>query len=193
MTIQQSDCAPSEDSDQPGHPNQQSDCAPSEESDQTGRMPRLIWVFAGRTVTGGCPGWSESSLGAQSLCFSESSLGAKSLCWKKWLCAQRRLWSDWADADAQANLSLRWAHSHFVGFVMSRDWADAQADLSLRWAHSHFVGFVMSRLNYRVLIETSDKKVQVWPHWTGGTHVPMKIHSRSISSCHDSTQVQFLV
>ena len=32
--------------------------------------------------------------------------------------AQRRLWSDLADA--QANLSLRWAHSHFVGFVMSR-------------------------------------------------------------------------
>ena len=23
---------------------------------------------------------------------------------------------------------------------------DAQADLSLRWAHTHFVGFVMSRL-----------------------------------------------
>ena len=32
--------------------------------------------------------------------------------------AQRRLWSDWADT--QADLSLRWAHSHFVGFVMSR-------------------------------------------------------------------------
>ena len=31
--------------------------------------------------------------------------------------AQRRLWSDWADA--QANLSLRWAHTHFVGFVIS--------------------------------------------------------------------------
>ena len=30
--------------------------------------------------------------------------------------AQRRLWSD--SADAQADLSLRWAHSHFVGFVM---------------------------------------------------------------------------
>ena len=27
------------------------------------------------------------------------------------------------------------------------DWADAQADLSLCWAHSHFVGFVMRRLN----------------------------------------------
>ena len=32
--------------------------------------------------------------------------------------AHRRLWSDWADA--QADLSLRWAHSHFVGFVMRR-------------------------------------------------------------------------
>ena len=34
------------------------------------------------------------------------------------LSAQRRLWSDWADA--QADLNLRWAHTHFVGFVMSR-------------------------------------------------------------------------
>ena len=33
------------------------------------------------------------------------------------LSAQRRLWSDWANA--QADLSLRWAHTHFVGFVMS--------------------------------------------------------------------------
>ena len=33
------------------------------------------------------------------------------------LSAQRRLWSDWADA--QADLNLRWAHTHFVGFVMS--------------------------------------------------------------------------
>ena len=32
--------------------------------------------------------------------------------------AQRRLWSDWADV--QADLSLHWAHSHFVGFVMSQ-------------------------------------------------------------------------
>ena len=34
------------------------------------------------------------------------------------LSAQRRLWSDCADA--QAELSLRWAHSHFVGFVIRR-------------------------------------------------------------------------
>ena len=32
--------------------------------------------------------------------------------------AQRRLWSDWADA--QAYLSLHWAHTHFVDFVMRR-------------------------------------------------------------------------
>ena len=30
--------------------------------------------------------------------------------------AQRRPWSDWVDA--QADLSLRWVHCHFVGFVM---------------------------------------------------------------------------
>ena len=62
---QQSDCAPSEDSDQPGHPpsDQHLRC-PHEESlgpqlpieriaktDQTGRIPRLIWVFPERTAT----------------------------------------------------------------------------------------------------------------------------------------------
>ena len=39
----------------------------------------------------------------------------------KWLCAQRRLRSAWAPrADARADLSLRWTHSHFACFVMSR-------------------------------------------------------------------------
>ena len=58
---QQSDSAPSEDSDQPGHPPSLIRVfavrlmgsflhADSEDSDQTGRMPRLIWVFAGRTL-----------------------------------------------------------------------------------------------------------------------------------------------
>ena len=36
------------------------------------------------------------------------------------LCAQRRLWSD--KADGQADLSFRWVHIHFVSFV-------------IRWAH----------------------------------------------------------
>ena len=34
------------------------------------------------------------------------------------LSAQQRLWSD--KADAQSDPSLRWEHSHFVGFVLSR-------------------------------------------------------------------------
>ena len=37
--------------------------------------------------------------------------------------------------------ATHWAHSELWS-----DWADAQADLSLRWAHSHFVGFVMRQL-----------------------------------------------
>ena len=58
---QQSECAPSEDSDQPWYPpslctqwvsmNPSLLHADSEDSDQTGRIPRLIWVFAGRTTT----------------------------------------------------------------------------------------------------------------------------------------------
>ena len=61
----QSECAPSEDSDQPGHSPSlirvvavrmkkawilNYPLSASEDSDQTGRMPRLIWVFAGRTL-----------------------------------------------------------------------------------------------------------------------------------------------
>ena len=66
--------------------------APSEDTDQPGHPPSLIRVFAVHMK-------------------------------KAWvlsypLSAQRRLWSDWADA--QTDLSLRWAHSHLVGFVMSQ-------------------------------------------------------------------------
>ena len=40
-------------------------------------------------------------------------------------------------------LATHWAHSEDWS-----EWADAQADLSLRWAHSHIVGFVTRRLIY---------------------------------------------
>ena len=53
-----------------------------------------------------CPVWSESSLGAQWVTKDPSFLYVDS-----------EDWSDWADA--QADLSLHWAHTHFVGFVMS--------------------------------------------------------------------------
>ena len=36
---------------------------------------------------------------------------------------------------------------------MTKTPSDAQADLSLRWTHTHFVGFVMSRLNYNETIK----------------------------------------
>ena len=65
-------------------------CAPRKNADQPVHPPSLIRVFAVRMKKHwvlSCP-WS----------------------------ALRRLWSDWADA--QADLSLRWAHSHFLGFVM---------------------------------------------------------------------------
>ena len=65
--------------------NQQNECAPSEDSYQPGHPPSLIRVFALRSVgnkgpkvlhadsedsdqTGRMPGWSESSLGAYSFC-----------------------------------------------------------------------------------------------------------------------------
>ena len=75
-------------------------CAPSEDSDQPGHPPSLIRVFAVRTK-------------------------------KAWvlsypLSARRRLWSVWADA--QADLNLRWARSH---------WFCHEALLVLSWGGSN--------------------------------------------------------
>ena len=49
---QQNECAHSEDSDQTGRIAKDPSFfhADSEDSDQTGRMPRLIWLFAVRTL-----------------------------------------------------------------------------------------------------------------------------------------------
>ena len=60
---QQNNCAPSKDSDQPD----QSLRCPHEES----LGPKLPIECTGKTLIrlGGCPGWSESSLGRQSLCW----------------------------------------------------------------------------------------------------------------------------
>ena len=52
-----------------------------------------------------CPVWSESLLCAQLVAMDPNSSGG-----------QQRLRSDWANA--QADLSLRWTHMPFVGFVM---------------------------------------------------------------------------
>ena len=75
-------------------------------SDQPGHLPSLIRVFAVRMKRP----WVLSYP----------------------LSAQRRLWSDWADAEA--DLSLRWAHTHFVGFVML--WLICTC---------HFIGFAVPK------------------------------------------------
>ena len=67
-------------------------CVPSEDSDQPVHPPSLIRVFAVRSV--GSWGLKLSS------------------------CRQRKLWSDWADT--QADLSLRWAHMPFCRFCHAR-------------------------------------------------------------------------
>ena len=64
------------------------------------------------------PAKTQISLGIRPV-WSESSLSA----WRKLgsLATHKAQSEDWSHcADAQADLSLRWAHSHFVGFVMSR-------------------------------------------------------------------------
>ena len=78
------------------------------------------------------PVWSESSLCAQWVAKDPSFLHADS---------EDSGWSDWADA--QADLSLRWAYTHFVGFIMRRlicvqrslrtAYAVVQSGQSLRW------------------------------------------------------------
>ena len=157
--------------------NQQMVCAPSEDSDQPGHPPSLISVFVVRSMgswghnvslcgkwrlirLGGCPGWSEFSLGAQAFCWfchvaahflillllQGDKLSCDMTKPTKWLCVQRRLRSAWAFA--QSDQSLSCPHEESLGPQLPTeykrrlwsDWADTQAYLSLRWAHTHFVG-----------------------------------------------------
>ena len=92
--------------------NQQNECAPSEDSDQPGHPPSLIWVFAVRMKTA----WVLSYP----------------------LSAKRGLWSDWADT--QADLSLPWAHSHFVvlSYCGSNDLQTKEQDRRLCYIEPHY-------------------------------------------------------
>ena len=100
-------------------PNQQNDCAPREDSDQPGHPPSLIRVFTVRMKKA----WVLSYT----------------------LSAQRRLWS--VLVDAQADLSLCWAHSHFVGFVMRR---------LIYWLSVWFTNFFL-RLNAQSILKSNLK------------------------------------
>ena len=54
------------------------------------------------------------------------------------------LWAQWVAKDPR----FLHADSEDSDQIGHPDWVDAQADLSLCWAHTHFVSFVMSRLNF---------------------------------------------
>ena len=91
--------------------NQQSECAPSEDSDQPGHPPSLIRVFAVRMKKP----WALATHWAHSE--DSDQPGHLPSLWSDWADAQADLSLRWADA--QADLNLHWVHTHFVGFVMS--------------------------------------------------------------------------
>ena len=69
----------------------------------------------------------------------------------KWLCTQQRLRSAWASTKSdQSSMCTQLVAKDLSSLHTDSEdwsnWADAQADLSLHWAHTQFVGFVMSRL-----------------------------------------------
>ena len=122
--------------------NQKMAGAPSDDSDQPGHPPSLIRVFAVRMKK------------AQVLSYSFS--------------AQRRLWSDWVDA--QADLSLRWAHRphcwfcHEVAHIMfywCRSWSDSVHKTSVY----HYVIFTLA----------TDFSLDD-PFKTNWLHTPMKVN-----------------
>ena len=71
--------------------NQQSECAPSQDSDLPRHPPSLI-----KSLRCALKGYLRT---------------------QTFFMQTARLWLDWVDA--QADLSLHWAHTHLVGFVMS--------------------------------------------------------------------------
>ena len=90
-------------------------CAPSEDSDQPGHLPSLIRVLAVRMKKPWVLGYPLSAL--------------------------QRLWSDWADA--QADLSLRWVYRSFCWFFSCAGWSSTIC-------YGHFeilISFVTCKLN----------------------------------------------
>ena len=92
--------------------NQQSDCAPSEDSDQPRHPPSLIRVFAVRIKKVGplATHWAHSEDSDQTGRISESSLGAKSFCWFRHVAAHLILYDLW-------RASLLCLNSHPVNYV----------------------------------------------------------------------------
>ena len=76
-----------------------------------------------------------------------------------WQNLQNGMHSQWSLRSAWASTAWRklgFLATHWVHSEVCSDWADAQADLSLRWAQCHSVSFVMRRLisycsNFRII------------------------------------------
>ena len=81
------------------------------------------------------------------------------------LCAQRRLRSIrpvWSESLLSAWRKVGSLAPHKVQSEDWSDWADAQADLSLRWVHRSFVGFVMLWLIYQIGLEAHERSEKYW-------------------------------
>ena len=133
---------------------------------------------------GRCPGWSESSLDAQSFCWfchvsvlpSHQSPG---MCRKNWAtswqnqqndtCAQGRLRSAWASALSDLVFAVRsmgsWGPN--VSICGQRrlwpDWANAQACLSRRWMQRSFCWFCHEAAQ---MCRWNGKQCRCWSVWS---------------------------
>ena len=79
------------------------------------------------------------------------------------LSAQRSLWSDWADT--QADQSLRWAHTHFVSFVMS--WHISSFHVVLFqtiYDYCSVLDASNSRMSEKASTEVIYIYIEYWPH-----------------------------
>ena len=125
-------------------------CAPSEDSDQPGHPPSLIKVFAVRMK--------------------------KALAISYPLSAQRRLWSD--RTDAQADLSLRWVHVPFCWFChKAAQYALCQTyqlsrsstkptkwpECPIKPAHEIMALFVLCKLILQTRMRSHLVVLDVWP------------------------------
>ena len=95
------------------------------------------------------------------------------------LSALRRLWSDWTDA--QADLSLRWAHTcHFVGFVTMR----LKCKSIVLISSSLYINYwpsdegIFQYINMSFLYDLFDKSVRIYMTVFGGPLCTQKIWTK---------------
>ena len=153
-------------------------CAPSKDSDQPGHPPSLIrvlavhmkkhWVLSyplsAQQRLGKCRGWSESSLGAHSFCWfchevAQMYLKTNWTASRQNQCAQRRLRSACASCSLITVFAYcgQWVAKdprflHADNVRLWSDWMDSQADLSLRLAHMSFCPFCQASAQFQFSI-----------------------------------------